>query len=152
MDLTSMNTYLQSQYTNQAKAAAETTAKSIGNISQNSSREEIEEAVKSFETYMMEQVVKQVKESFVNEDEENKDTNMSMCKDLYMDKAITEVASQLVDQIGGDVTDDFVEQIMRNYGITGTTGAQTESAGVDAATVSEDIAQTNASKVTEVLA
>ncbi|SEK71218.1 hypothetical protein SAMN02910377_01608 [Pseudobutyrivibrio ruminis] len=152
MDLTSMNTYLQSQYTNQAKAAAETTAKSIGNISQNSSREEIEEAVKSFETYMMEQVVKQVKESFVNEDEENKDTNMSMYKDLYMDKAITEVASQLVDQIGGDVTDDFVEQIMRNYGITGTTGAQTESAGVDAATVSEDIAQTNASKVTEVLA
>jgi hypothetical protein len=147
-----MNTYLQSQYTNQAKAAAETTAKSIGNISQNSSREEIEEAVKSFETYMMEQVVKQVKESFVNEDEENKDTNMSMYKDLYMDKAITEVASQLVDQIGGDVTDDFVEQIMRNYGITGTTGAQTESAGVDAATVSEDIAQTNASKVTEVLA
>ncbi|WP_033152822.1 hypothetical protein [Pseudobutyrivibrio ruminis] len=152
MDLTSMNTYLQSQYTNQAKAAAETTAKSIGNISQNSSREEIEEAVKSFETYMMEQVVKQVKESFVNEDKENKDTNMSMYKDLYMDKAITEVASQLVDQIGGDVTDDFVEQIMRNYGITGTTGAQTESAGVDAATVSEDIAQTNASKVTEVLA
>ncbi|SFO65307.1 hypothetical protein SAMN05216351_1246 [Pseudobutyrivibrio sp. JW11] len=152
MDLTSMNTYLQSQYTNQAKAAAETTAKSIGNISQNSSREEIEDAVKSFETYMMEQVVKQVKESFVNEDEENKDTNMSMYKDLYMDKAITEVASQLVDQIGGDVTDDFVEQIMRNYGITGTTGAQTESAGVDAATVSEDIAQTNASKVTEVLA
>lgn len=152
MDLTSMNTYLQSQYTNQAKAVAETTAKSIGNISQNSSREEIEEAVKSFETYMMEQVVKQVKESFVNEDEENKDTNMSMYKDLYMDKAITEVASQLVDQIGGDVTDDFVEQIMRNYGITGTTGAQTESAGVDAATVSEDIAQTNASKVTEVLA
>jgi len=147
-----MNTYLQSQYTNQAKAAAETTAKSIGNISQNSSREEIEDAVKSFETYMMEQVVKQVKESFVNEDEENKDTNMSMYKDLYMDKAITEVASQLVDQIGGDVTDDFVEQIMRNYGITGTTGAQTESAGVDAATVSEDIAQTNASKVTEVLA
>lgn len=152
MDLTSMNAYLQSQYTNQAKAAAETTAKSIGNISQNSSREEIEEAVKSFETYMMEQVVKQVKESFVNEDEENKDTNMSMYKDLYMDKAITEVASQLVDQIGGDVTDDFVEQIMRNYGITGTTGAQTEIAGVDAATVSEDIAQTNASKVTEVLA
>ncbi len=152
MDLTSMNAYLQSQYTNQAKAAAETTAKSIGNISQNSSREEIEEAVKSFETYMMEQVVKQVKESFVNEDEENKDTNMSMYKDLYMDKAITEVASQLVDQIGGDVTDDFVEQIMRNYGITGTTGAQTETAGVDAATVSEDIAQTNASKVTEVLA
>ena len=152
MDLTSMNTYLQSQYANQAKANAETTAKSIGNISQNSSREEVEEAVKSFETYMMEQVVKQVKESFVNEDEENKDSTMSMYKDLYMDKAITEVASQLVDQIGGDVTDDFVEQIMRNYGITGTTGAQVEAAGVDAAAVSEDIAQTNATTVTEVLA
>ena len=41
---------------------------------------------------------------------------------------------------------------LSKYGITGTTGAQTETAGVDAATVSEDIAQSNASKVTEVLA
>ncbi len=151
MELTSMNTYLQSQYTNQAKVLAESATNSVSSISETSSREEIEDAVKDFETYMMEQVIKQVKESFVSEEEDEEDSTISMYKDFYMDSAISEVASQLVDQIGGDITDDFVDQIMRNYGITGTTGAQTEAAGEDAATVSEDIAQSNASKVTEVL-
>ena len=149
MDLTSMNTYLQTQYTNQATAAATNATNSVSKISSDSSREDIEDAVKDFETYMLEQVIKQMKESFVNEDEES---NISMYKDLYMDTAISEIASQLVDQIGGDITDDFVEQIMRNYGITGTTSAQTDSVADDAATVSEDIAQTNASTVTQVQA
>lgn len=43
---------------------------------------------------------------------------MSQYKDLYMDTAISEISSQLVDQIGGTITDDFVDQIMRNYGIS----------------------------------
>lgn len=150
MDLTSMNTYLQTQYANQSKALAENATKSVNGISADSSREEIEKAVKGFETYMMEYVIKQVKDSFVGE--EDKDSTVGMYKDLYMDKAITEIASQLVDQIGGDVTDDFVDQIMRNYGITGTKGAPAENATVDDASVSENIAQTNASTVTEVLA
>ena len=145
MDVLGTSTYLQTQYANQNKAMAEATAKSIGGISKDSSKEEIEDAVKSFETFMVEKVIKQVKDSLVGE-EDNSDT-MGMYKDLYMDKAITEIASQLVDQIGGDVTDDFVDQIMRNYGITGTTGAPTEAAGQDNTKVSDDIARTNASTV-----
>ena len=145
MDVLGTSTYLQTQYANQNKAMAEATAKSIGGISKDSSKEEIEDAVKSFETFMVEKVIKQVKDSLVGE-EDTSDT-MGMYKDLYMDKAITEIASQLVDQIGGDVTDDFVDQIMRNYGITGTTGAPTEAAGQDNTKVSDDIARTNASTV-----
>lgn len=145
MDVLGTSTYLQTQYANQNKAMAEATAKSIGGISKDSSKEEIEDAVKSFETFMVEKVIKQVKDSLVGE-EDTSDT-MGMYKDLYMDKAITEIASQLVDQIGGDVTDDFVDQIMRNYGITGTTGAPTETAGQDNTKVSDDIARTNASTV-----
>ena len=150
MDAISTSTYLQQQYANQSKALAESTAKSIGGISSTSSREEIEDAVKGFETFMMEKVIKQMKEAFVNE--EDSDDTIGMYKDLYMDKAITEIASQLVDQIGGDVTDDFVEQIMRNYGITGTSSAQAQSTGVDDSKVSEDIAEVNASTVTAVQA
>ena len=150
MDVLSTSTYLQSQYANQSKALAESTAKSISGISETSSKEEIEDAVKDFETYMMEQVIKEMKDTFTSEEDEN--SNISMYKDLYMDKAITEIASQLVEQIGGDVTDDFVEQIMRNYGITGTSTIPSESAGVDNTQVSDDIAETNASTVTEVLA
>ena len=151
MDALSMSTYLQTQYADQAKQMAESTANSISGISATSSREEIEGAVKDFETYMMEQVIKEVKDSFVNEEESSDDT-VSMYKDLYMDKAISEIASQLVEQIGGDVTDDFVDQIMRNYGITGTSSATTTTSRLDNATVSDDIAETNATTVTEVLA
>ena len=146
MDVTGMSTYLQTQYANQTKANAEATAKSVNGISKDSSKEEITKAVKDFETYMMEQVIKQMKETFVNEDEDE-DTTMSQYKDLYLDQAITHIASQLVDQIGGSVTDDFVEQIMRNYGITGTSSQMLENGGLDAETVSEDIAKQNGTTV-----
>ena len=151
MDVTGMTTYLQTQYANQTKANAEATAKSVNGISKDSSKEEITKAVKDFETYMMEQVIKQMKETFVNEDEDE-DTTMSQYKDLYLDQAITHIASQLVDQIGGSVTDDFVEQIMRNYGITGTSSQAAEQTGLDNAAVSDNIAQQNGTTVTGVQA
>jgi Rod binding domain-containing protein len=151
MDVTNMNTYLQTQYVNKmTQAAAEKTAGSLGGISANSSKEEITEAVKSFETYMMEQVLKEVKDTFVQTEDE--DSSMSMYKDYFMDTAYTKVASQLVDEIGDTITEDFVEQIMRNYGITGTTNPVLDNNGLDADVVSDDIAKTNASTVTEVLA
>ena len=140
-----------SMYTNQTRAvAADATTKSIGGISATSSREEIEGAVKDFETFMMEKVIKEVKKSFVGDEDE--DDTVGMYKDLYMDKAITEIASQLVDQIGGDVTDDFVEQIMRNYGITGNSNLPTDTVASDDVQVSDDIAEINASTVTQVQA
>ena len=149
MDATGMSTYLQSQYANQNKALAESTAKSVTGISKDSSKEEITKAVKDFETYMLEQVIKEMKKTVVQEDEEE-DTSMGMYKDLYLDKAITEIASQLVDDLGGSVTDDFVEQIMRNYGITGTTSQALDQDGLDASTVSDDIASLKTSTVTSV--
>ena len=146
-----MNSYLQNQYADRTKQVADSTAKSISGISSDSSREEIEGAVKGFETFMMEQVIKEVKKSFVSEEEKN--DNISMYKDLYMDKAISEIATQLVDQIGGDVTDDFVDQIMRNYGITGTSSNAAASVPTnDDTTISDDIAETNATTVTSVQA
>lgn len=151
MDATGMNTYLQTRYANQGRAAAaESTTKSIGGISKTSSKEEIEDAVKDFETYMMEQVIKEVKDSFTME-EESKDS-MGMYKDLYLDSAITEIASKLVDDLGGSITDDFVEQIMRNYGITGTTGQATDKEGLNNEDVSENIAKANGSTVTGIQA
>lgn len=143
MDVTGMNQYLQTQYANQGRtAAAEATTKSIGGISKNSSKEEITNAVKNFETFMMEKVIKEMKETMTMEEKEN--DSMNMYKDLYLDQTITTMASQLVDQIGGNLTDDLVDQIMRNYGITGTTNPPTESKGLDNAKVSDDIASEKA--------
>jgi len=152
MDVTTMNTYLQSQYANAAKQAAEETTKSIGKITADSSKEEVTEAVKSFETYMMEQVLKQMKESFVDENDEEEDNSISMYKDFFMDKMYSEMASQIVDQVGDNITEDFVDQIMRNYGITGTTNLPLEDIGPDDASVSDDIAKENTNTVTGVLA
>lgn len=150
MDTMVMNTYMQTQYNKAATEAAEKTAKSLGGISATSSKEEVTEAVKGFETYLMEQVLKEVKESFVPKDDE--DSSMSMYKDYFMDTAYTKVAEQLVDEVGGNITEDFVEQIMRNYGITGTSNVPTEDGGLDADAVSEEIAQANSSTVQQVLA
>ena len=151
MEAMNMNTYLQTQYNNSARAmAADTASKSIGGINKNSSREEIEGAVKDFETFMMEKVMKEVKKSFVGEDD--KSDTVGMYKDLYMDKVVTEMASKLVDDIGGDITDDFVDQIMRNYGISDTKTAAQQNAVADDVKASEDIAQTNTSTVTGIQA
>ena len=149
MDALSMSTYLQTQYADQAKQMAESTANSISGISATSSREEIEDAVKDFETYMMEQVIKQMKETFT--DDEDEDTTMSMYTDMYMDSAINKLASQLVDDLGDSITDDFVQQIMRNYGITGTTNPELEQTGVNNDDVSDDIASVNGTTVTQIL-
>ena len=75
-----------------------------------------------------------------------------MYKDLYLDQSITQIASQLVDELGGDITDDFVQQIMRNYGITGTASQQLDTTGLDNDAVSEDIANVNGSTVTQIQA
>ena len=82
MDVTGMSTYLQTQYANQNKANAEATAKSVNGISKDSNKEEITKAVKDFETYMMEQVLKEVKDSFVKTEEE--DSTMSMYKNFFI--------------------------------------------------------------------
>ena len=149
MDVSGMNTYMQTQYATKSRAAAaEATSKSIGGISKESSREEITKAVKDFETYMMEKVIKEMKETITMEEKEN--DSMSMYKDLYLDQAINQIASQLVDQVGEGITDDFVDQIMRNYGITGTSNQAQAQEGLDDSTVSEDIAQQMGSTVTGV--
>ena len=148
MDVTGMSTYLQTQYANQNRAAAEATSKSVAGISKDSSKEEITKAVKDFETYMMEKVIKQVKNTMTMEEKSN--DSMDMYKDLYLDSAITQIASKLVDDLGGSVTDDFVEQIMRNYGITGTSSQALDQKGLDASTVSDEIADEKTSTVSSV--
>ncbi len=149
MDLTTMNGYLETRYQQQAQAAALEKTSSVSGITSNSTEEEITEAVKDFETYMMEQVIKQMKETFT--DDEDEDTTMSMYTDMYMDSAINKLASQLVDDLGDSITDDFVQQIMRNYGITGTTNPELEQTGVNNDDVSDDIASVNGTTVTQIL-
>lgn len=88
----------------------------LNGISKNSSDEELENAVKSFESYFVEQMLKQMKDSVKIFSDDNSD--VGSYTDYYMDFAIEEVASRMVEQYGGRLTNDFVAQVKRNYGIT----------------------------------
>lgn len=95
---------------------ADSATGALSGLSADSSEEDMENAVKSFESYMVEQVIKQVKESMTSDDEEE-DSTMSQYKDLYMDATIQQLASDMVSQYGGTMTEDLVAQMKRNYGI-----------------------------------
>ncbi len=87
----------------------------VSGLNANSTKEELEAAAKSFEAYFVEQMLKEVKETFTSE--EDSDSTVSQTKDFYMDSTIQSLAETLVDEFGGSFTDQMVEQMARNYGI-----------------------------------
>ena len=108
---------LQSENTKAAENAEKVTGK-VGGISKDSSREEVKEAVRSFESYFLEQVIKQQKESVkAFSDDDDKDLYASQIEDMYSERAIQQIAESMVKQNFEGVTDKFTDQIMRNYGI-----------------------------------
>ncbi|MCR5143672.1 MAG: hypothetical protein K6B67_00020 [Lachnospiraceae bacterium] len=117
MEVSGITSYLdQTQNTAASAAKGTSVSKSLSGISSESSEEEITEAVKSFETFLLEQVIKEVRDS-LKSDEDDEDPTMSQYKDIYMDATITELASKMVDDYAGTLTEDLVDQVKRNYGI-----------------------------------
>lgn len=88
---------------------------SLGKIDENSTEEELKGVIKDFESYMLEQVLKEVKETLTSEEEE--DSTMSKYKDMFMDKAIELVADELVDEVGETLTQQLYEQMRRNINL-----------------------------------
>lgn len=107
-------------YSNAQAAANAGTATALTNslnkISSDSSEEELKGVLKDFESYFVEQVLKEMKETFTDE-EEDEDQTMAQYKDMYMDMAIEKVADAVVDQIGETYTQQLYEQMKRNYNI-----------------------------------
>ena len=60
-------------------------------------------------------MIKKMKDTFTDEDEES--SVASQYTDTFMDYAIEEVADQLLDEIGGSMTQQLFEQMKRNYNI-----------------------------------
>lgn len=114
-----ISNYLNSQAVNNRSAeAASKVSNSISNVGANSTDEELTEAVESFESYMLEQVIKQVKKSVKPEDENSSTSQMT---EFYMDSTIQSLASTMVKEYGGTLTQDLVNQMKRNYGISNET-------------------------------
>ena len=88
---------------------------SVAGLSSNSTDEELMEVLKDFESYFIEQMIKQMKETFTDEDEES--SMASQYTDTFMDYAIEDVADMLLEEVGGNMTQQLFEQMKRNYNI-----------------------------------
>ncbi|MBQ1680623.1 MAG: hypothetical protein II067_00215 [Agathobacter sp.] len=109
-------------YTNGAnsveKAGSDALNTKVGNLSQNSSEEEMLGAIKEFESYFMEKILKDVKETFSSfGDDEEEDSTMTQITDMYMDSVYEKLADQMLDEVGETVTKQLFEQMKRNYNI-----------------------------------
>ena len=102
--------------TNNASAAKTDSLKnSVHGLSSNSTDEELMEVLKDFESYFIEQMIKQMKETFTDDDEES--SMASQYTDTFMDYAIEDIADMLLEEVGGNMTQQLFEQMKRNYNI-----------------------------------
>ena len=101
--------------TNANTAKTDPLTNSVNGLSSNSTDEELMEVLKDFESYFIEQMIKQMKETFTDEDEES--SIASQYTDTFMDYAIEDVADMLLEEVGGTMTQQLFEQMKRNYNI-----------------------------------
>lgn len=88
-------------------------------ISSDSSEDELLEVIEDFESYFVEEMIKKVKETFTDSgsDEEGVDKTASSYTDFFMDYAIEDLSDEILDEVGGNVTQQLYEQMKRNYNI-----------------------------------
>ena len=96
MDISSISTNYTVANANKSAEQSNSLQSSLKNISSDSSEEQLKGVIKDFESYFVEQVIKQMKDTFTSDDDE--DSTMSQYKDLYMDQAIETVADEMVDR------------------------------------------------------
>lgn len=95
--------------------------KAASGISKNSSKEELTNAAKTFESYFVEQVIKEVKKSKDElKSDDDTDAYAQQVSDMYMDTTIQTLASDIVDDYGDRFTEDMVKNMQAQYGITDT--------------------------------
>ena len=120
MDVNFNNNYIQSISDQAAQNASGSSVERLASskVSENSTYEELEEATKSFESYFLEQVMKSVKETIDNMNEdENEDPSMAQMTDTFMDQTISSLSEMMVDKYGGRFTQDMTNQMARMYHI-----------------------------------
>ena len=91
-------------------------AESLG---KGSSTEDLKSAMKSFESYFVEQMIKEVKKTNdALKPDDDTDGWAGQMSDMYMDSTISTLASESVDKYGDNFTDEMVDHMKLEYGIT----------------------------------
>ncbi len=115
--ISGVNAALEQAKKSNTSNASSSLQNSLGNISSDSSEAELKGIIKDFESYFVEQVIKEVKDSLTMEDKDKHDQTMNQYKDFFMDTAIENMADKLVDEVGENFTQQLYEQMRRNYNI-----------------------------------
>lgn len=143
MDVSSITSMLnQTAVANASKNASTSKTDAISNaangLSSNSTEEELMEVLKDFESYFVEQMIKKMKDTFTDDEEES--SVASQYTDTFMDYAIEDIADIMLDEIGGNMTQQLFEQMKRNYNIPTVKEETTED-------MAEDIETSNVEEV-----
>ena len=113
--ITSMLNQTASTNANANTAKTDSLKNSVSGLSSSSTEEEMMEVLKDFESYFIEQIIKKMKDTFTEDEEES--SVASQYTDTFMDYAIEDVADILLDEVGGSMTQQLFEQMKRNYNI-----------------------------------
>ncbi len=118
-----------------SKAAEQATDKLKANAENAQTDEELLNACKQFETYLWEQVVKEMKNTVSLFDDEEKDSN-SQLVDFFTDNAVTKVSEQLTEQSLGanSLAMQMYEQLKR----TSITAEELEAKRAEQETAKQD--------------
>ena len=107
-----------------SSASAGAVNSAVNNINANSSEEEMKQAIKDFESYFVEQILKNVQESLKSEE----DSTNAQLTEFFMGQVGEQLADQIVDQVGNRMTQTLYEQMCRNYSIPQAQAVTTDTA------------------------
>lgn len=92
----------------------------LNHLSTTSTEDELMETCKDFQSYFIEEILKEVKQNMTLEDEDE-DSSLSTLTDFHMDSAVELISDQILEQSGNSFTQQLYEQMKRNYGIDSVT-------------------------------
>lgn len=79
------------------------------------SDEELMDVCKEFESYFMEQVLKEMEKTIPDNDEG--DASMSQLTDYYKDQMLQKLSGEMAEETGNSLAQQLYEQMKRNYGL-----------------------------------
>lgn len=114
------SSYYSDYYSNVSNVSKDALEKTLSNVDDKTSEEELMKACKEFEAYFVEQIFKGMEKTVMKADDENSTT--SMYQDYFGDMQIQEYAKAATEQSNGTGTgiglaNQLYEQMKRNYGL-----------------------------------
>lgn len=114
------SSYYSDYYSNVSNVSKDALEKTLGNVNDKTSEEELMKACKEFEAYFVEQIFKGMEKTVMKAEDE--DSSASMYQEYFGDMQVQEYAKAATEQTNGNGTgiglaNQLYEQMKRNYGL-----------------------------------